>query len=202
MESSGVVEQDQEALLLWNNAVGFVGSGKLDTASEIFLQLAQANYKGAAFAIGRILAEDNTHHANLEKAIGWFRKAVNDENDVRAMVALARIYLAKGGKNNTELALNFLEQATKFDDVVALSILGEVYERGYIGQADAETAKLYYLRAAKLGAVFAMVRLANLSYGQKNFVKCLYWRIKAICSAFKIALIDREDKRLWRINGV
>src|ERR1035437_5805765 len=178
MESLGNLGQDQEALGLWNKAVGYVRTGNIDAAGEIFLSLAQANYEGAAFAIGGILADSTARKTNLEEAIAWFQKAVNDENDVRAMVALARIYLTKGGERNNALALHFLEQAAKSGDVIAISVLGELYENGYIGQPNIEMAKSYYMRAANFGAIIAMIRLGNISWLERNFIKWFYWRAK------------------------
>ena len=52
------------------------------------------------------------------------------------------------------------------------------------------------LQGIPRGSVFGMLNLALLEAEQRNWLKSLWWRLKAGSSAFLIALRDRRDMRL------
>jgi len=161
--------------------------------------------------VGAILSDATNSNANLEEAIFWFQKAVDDEQDVEAMLALAKLYLTKGGADNATKAIQLFEQASDAEHVLALTVLGEIYKVGHVGgieQPDIQIARTYFERAAKKGGVYAMLCLSTLSWNQWSIHYWLYWRVIAIWTAFQIAITDPEDIRLLfvadsrEINGI
>lgn len=190
-----------EADMLWSSALELLQARKFDAAAEVFLQLAKENYKGAAFVLAGILADTNRSHQDLDDAIFWYEKVINEEGNIRAMVALARIYAIKGGEANFSRALHFLGRAAEVDDLVALSVLGEIAENGYFAARDVQNAEHYYAKAAELGGVYAMLRLANLCFSKKEIIKGISWKLKALRVAVNLAVTAPNDHRLWRVYG-
>lgn len=201
---------DEKQEKMWDQAVKLFLSGNMAAAAEIFLHLAKADYKGAAFMVGSVLSDStNGSKANLEEAMFWYQKAVDDEKDTEAMLALAALYVSRGGAEDATKAVKLIEQAAEMEDIGALSTLGSIYEDGYMNIVlpDVQAAEAYFARAAAHGGVYAMLRLSNLSWGKRHLLRWLYWRMKAIWTTLGIAITNPEDARLMgvgsfhRING-
>lgn len=201
MESFKNSPEDQNGM--WDQALEFAHSGNMEAAKEILLHLAGANFKGAAYLLGRILSEPVASGANVKEAMYWLQKAVDDEKDVEAMLVLASLYVANKDANSAIKAVKLIEQAADAEDIGALTTLGSIHEDGYmdIVLPNTQTAESYFVRAAKQEGVWAMLRLSSLYWKRQNFYRWLYWRIKAISTTIRIAIVDPEDDRLRGVKS-
>jgi hypothetical protein len=89
--------------------------------------------------------------------------------------ALALAWMAK--LTDGSECLKFSEQSTAHGERLGICLLGSCYEYGYGCEKDLPRAKENYLRAADLGDVWAMSRVAFLS--QLNTSECWVWHGRA-----------------------
>lgn len=194
-------EVDLEALQRWNAAVDLLEDGDLSSAISIFIKLHEENYEGAAYAVGWLLTEAAGNFSDVEQAKFWYQKAIDYEGDVNAMFAVARLYLKEGGRDNIESAVAYLRMAAQHNNLFALILLGEVFETTALGASDHTQAKQYYKQAVKLGAVYPMLSLGRLAREEGQYHLWIWWKVLGAWNAFKIALMDPCDIRLWRVSG-
>jgi len=104
---------------------------------------------------------------------------IADENP-NAMVNLAMMHMKGAGcKQDNEVAFTLFEKAAQSDNNYALNSLGIFYEKGMIGNANADKAIEYYKRAADVGNVNAQLK-AGMLYRQKgNIAEAMRYLVTA-----------------------
>lgn len=118
-------------------------------------QAASDGLIAAQTALAELLQQQGEHAA----ALTWFQTAAA-HHDPDAHAALAQIYLlGRHAERNHTLARRHAEAAAESQQPEALRLLGDIHRYGLGMPADADSAHIYYQRAAALGSAAAHQKL-------------------------------------------
>ena len=111
----------------------------------------------------------------------YFRVLAED-GDAFAQAQLGQHYLIEGtSKEDTELAVYWLERAASQDEPQAIYLLGTMREHGLRGL---QAALPFYLMAAMLNNGLAQEKLAQLfasnAFGRPNYTESYKWHLLAV----------------------
>lgn len=134
-------------------------------------------YVPAQLALAALYAAGSGAPCDLEKAFGWLKKAA-DSKDSEALLCLGKAY-EQGVGTAVDYAKAMECYLAARDDAGALCNIGRLHELGYGTAADKAIAYDWYYKAAQLGNVAAMGRIAQMYYygdGQeRDFEKAQHW---------------------------
>lgn len=138
---------------------------QVGTTNELYLQLTP-DYVPALTARARLIMEHN-YLANPEAVIEMLEEA-RAKGDQKATLALARAYergriVPAQPDKAIELAKEVRERYPSAD-----YLLGRIYKKGYLGEADPEQALHYLLKAARRGFPKADYALAEMYWEGKG----------------------------------
>ena len=173
-----------------------------DTGRELFEEFRALSHEGVSEAnyFLACMYEDgsNSVSKNLNRAFELYEQTASEIGYVEGYLAAARLTY-HGGDIDLDHAKAFKyysHVARNSKHPVAAFMLGRMHQRGEGTKKDVAAARAWYAEAIARGSVFGMLNLALLEAEQGNWLKSLWWRLKAGSSAFLIALRDRRDMRL------
>ncbi|MHC5200775.1 tetratricopeptide repeat protein [Myroides sp. LJL119] len=136
-------------------------------ALHYFEIAAQGNLLYAIEYSGRYYSEGYATEIDLEKAISYFQRAVQDFGSDYARVELASVYLRlEENQQNIANALELLQQALDNQYWYAAYRLGVIYEDGLLGEPDMQKAFSYYELAGSKDIPEAVYQTARFNrYG-------------------------------------
>jgi len=138
---------------------------------------------------------------DIEEALRWYRKAVFELDDPIAHVGLGRIYFTGiDVERDIPLALKHFEKAYSRRLPEAAICLGIIYYNGIGIEKDINRAENYFKVAAEENYLFAISKLARISFDKKNYIKGTLLLLKSVILAERIARRDPDDLRLFGIN--
>lgn len=126
----------------------------LQKAVGYFTPAAEAGFVPAQAALGEVLFEQN----NAEAAVWLEKAAAQDDTDAHATLAEAYLTGRFVGRDYQK-ARRHASTAARRNHPKALRLLGDIFRYGLGIEADAETARLQYRRAAELGDLAAHKKL-------------------------------------------
>lgn len=122
------------------------------TALEYFEIGAERNNLAAVEMVGRYYRYGYTAEPDGEKALSYYRKAVEQFNSDYARIELAMCYeQGFGVQQNFETAKSYYEEALNNNYIYAAIRLAYLYEDGYIGEPNPTLAFEYFNRASEAG---------------------------------------------------
>lgn len=130
------------------------------TAAELLTAAAQAGDALAQRAMGSVCLERSTSEA-LTEAAAWFRQA-SDQGDAHAQAQLAVMILNHQTAGDDRDAFALLQAAAETGEVLAMTILGDLYRRGRGTDKDLSAAESWFRRAAVRGHIGASNALGLL----------------------------------------
>ncbi len=136
----------------------------LDQAAHHLRIAAEKDITEAQTALAEILLQQGSN-----EALVWFQKAAA-QHDSNAHAALAQIYLlGQHVERQYALARRHAEAAARHQHAEALRLLGDIHRYGLGMPADADSARIYYQRAAALGSAAAHQKLlADSALNRQN----------------------------------
>lgn len=171
-----------------------------EKALQIFEELAAEGYVEAYVEIGNIheLGVRGQGTQDFDAARSWYMRAVEESNSAWGYIGLARLALNGWADAGTAAdAFEFLEIASEMNNPVALTMLGVMHHMGRdVPKNLAKAAELYQAAAAH-GYVLPMSYHANLLWQSGRYFQAAVLKLKAIRTAYKLAIKDRRDARLW-----
>lgn len=155
---------------------------------------------GHAYTLAGAIYEEggNGVQKDLEKALFYYQKAVDEVGAVEGWLALGRLhYFGKGVPQDYQKAFYYYSiVAEDTENAVACLMLGRMYKDGSGVKKDLTKARTYLVKAIEMGAVFALTYLGLLEQECGNFVRGIFFRGKAAYLAFRITRKDPDDPRL------
>lgn len=164
-----------------------------------FISLLDEGCEEANFYIGCIYETgEKGIEKDLEKAIFYYSKGIENVGDVESYLALARIYFyGIDGHENFEQSYEYyslVERESK--NGIASFMLGKFFLNGTFVEKDFNKAEELFMNAAGKGYVYGLRNLANLEKLKGNKFKSMYLTLKSAILAIKIAIKDPSDVRL------
>lgn len=186
----------------WLQAENYMRSKQIAKALEVFEGLAAEGYSEACVEIGNILEQHNHNEngssPNLDKARGWYMRAIDEIGDPNAYIGLARLALnGYGDAGSTTDAVEYLNIAIKANNPIAHIILGTLYHSGKGVPRDLSKAAKFYEEAIEQGYVLPLGYLSQIEWENGHYFKSLRLRMKKVCQMYKLVSVDRHDSRLW-----
>jgi len=179
----------------------FYNSDDLSGALKDFIGLIEDGCKDAYFFAGCIYEEGGRGVAkNLEKALFYYQKAIEETGAVEAYLGLGKFYYyGIGVKQDYAKAFGYYSVVDEdTDNAIAQLMLGKMYQYGHGTKKDLQKARSYYDRAIGKGNVYAMRNLASLEAEEGHQLKSLWLRLKAGYLAYKIGNKSMRNVRLRR----
>ena len=131
---------------------GVVSSVDQELAAEWFQKSAEAGNPCSAYALGKLLQEQE----QFPQALHWLRQAA-EQNDPYAQYRLGKLLLtgAEGVPKDIDAAIQLLKDSATQGNSFAQHTLGKLYLLGQEVQADREEALRYFAQAAAQGNTYA-----------------------------------------------
>lgn len=147
---------------------------------------------GGLFEIGGPgVAQDYTAAAH------WYRRALDEANDVDGALGLGRIYYhGLGVERDLQRAHYYYSLLEGNDEPIAFLMIGVITHSGPEELRDLDRAKHYYEKAATAGYVYAMRNLGLLYSQTGHIVLGTWWRFKALVVGLWVHFRDPNDSRL------
>lgn len=183
----------------WQSAIDAFRSGDAAAALYLFKDLAKDGELGALREIGNIYElGDGGVEQDFKKAFYWYKRAVDEADDVWGYIGLGRLYYyGRGVVQDYEKAFWYYSMAEANNKPIVSLMLGRMYHLGHGVESDLRKARKYYLEAANEEYVFAIKNLGLLEMKSGHYLKGLYLRIRAILTALRILVkVGTRDKRL------
>lgn len=183
----------------FNFALNAYEDGRHREALERAIALIDDGYGHANTLAGAIYeGGGNDVPQNLEKALFYYQKAVDEVGAVEGWLALGRMYyFGKGVQQDYEKAFYYYSVLDEdADNRVAHLMLGRMYLDGAGTKKDINRARAYFEKAIKEGALFAITYLALLEKECGHHLRSVYLRMKAAYLAFSVTYKDPADSRL------
>ena len=177
----------------------FYNSDDLSGALKEFVSLIDEGCKDAYFFAGCIYEEGGGNVAkDLEKALFYYQKAIEEAGTVEAYLGLGKFYYyGMGVKQDYAKAFGYYSIVGEdSDNPIAQLMLGKMYQHGHGVNQDLKKAREYYNKAIAKGVVYAIQNLAFLEAEEGNRLKSLWLRLKAGLIAFNIGRKNMKDVRL------
>lgn len=178
-----------------------------DDAHSLAFALRRAGALGVVnegLALGTSIQHlSNVPPAIAERAISLLRQDAVVSSEPKISYALARIYALGilGEKRNDELAFKYFARAADLGMPVAQIYAGLYAMQDFGHLARLEVAMNYFEQAAAAGFLVASRNVVMLRRDIGRFRK-MFELIKLSILAFKIALADASDSRLFLLNPV
>lgn len=155
-----------------------------------------------AYFFAACLFEDGGHgiEKDLEKALFYYRKSIDEFGYTEGYLALGRFYYyGISVPSDYKKAFEYYAVvADQKDNAIAQLMLGRMYQRGEGVEKDLIKARSYYDKAIADGNVYAIQNLAFLEEELGHRFRGLWLRIKAGLIAFNIGGKNMKDARLRR----
>ncbi len=140
----------------------FTEESDYKTALDFFEIAANRNNLTAIEMVGKYYRYGYTGEPDAEKAIEYYRKAIEQFNSDYARIELAMCYeQGFGVQQNFETAKNYYEKALENDYIYAAIRLAYLYEDNYLGEPNPSLAFEYFTRAAAAGIAEAKYHVAR-----------------------------------------
>lgn len=185
--------------LRFNAALDLYGMGRHREALDQTTALINDGY-GHAYTLAGIIYEEGGQGVDqdLQKALFYYQKAVDEVGAVEAWLALGRLYyFGKGVSQDYDKAFYYysvIDEDT--ENAVADLMLGKMYFEGTGIKKDLIKAREYFEKAIKKGAVFGYTYLSMLEKECGHIFISIFLRVKAGLLAFFISRQDPNDSRL------
>lgn len=185
----------------WDLAVDILRKRDKAGALYLFKTLAREGERAAFREIGNILEFGGRGvNKDIDAAIAWYRKAVDEANDSHACIGLARIYYyGKTGQPDYDKALWYLRLVEDKDFPLVNLLLGKMHQLGRGVPESPDQAKPYFQRAAAKGNVHAQKELGKLEIRRGNFFSGMLLLVRSALNAVVIGSKDIFDPRLKNI---
>jgi hypothetical protein len=173
-------------------------AGRYDDALALLQRMADAGYRNAYSKIGNLyeIGQGGVER-DLARAKYWYIRAVDEANDARAALSLARLYFfGELGKPDYEKARWYCELIYENHHPGAQLLLGTMKHKGLGGVIDLDAAEKCYLDAANQGYVYAIRNLGLLYRDKRRFLKSNVLRAKAALLYVWLKLRSPNDIRL------
>lgn len=177
----------------------FYNSDDLSGALKEFVNLIDEGCKDAYFFAGCIYEEGGGGvKKDLDKALFYYQKAIEETGAVEAYLGLGKFYYyGMGVRQDYVKAFEHYSVVDKdTDNAIAQLMLGKMYQHGQGVKKDLQKARGYYDRAIAKGNVYAIRNLASLEAEEGNPLKSLWLRLEAGLMAFNIGRKNMKDTRL------
>lgn len=183
----------------WQTAKNYLKDRQYDKALEVFEDLAEDGFAGANYYIGSLYENGRgVERPDMEAARYWYMRGIDAADDGEAYIGMAR--LALGGYKDAGSfsdAADYLRKACDKDNPRAMIGLGTLYHMGKGVERDFRQAAQWYERAIAHGYVLPMRFLSKLRFQEGAYASGVRLRLKSISMAYRIALEDVDDDRLW-----
>ncbi len=179
----------------------FYYSDDLAGALKEFISLIDEGCKDAYFFAGCIYEEGGGGiEKDLEKALFYYQKAIEEAGTVEAYLGLGKFYYyGMGVKQDYAKAFRYYSIVDEdLANPIAQLMLGRMYQHGQGVNKNLKKAREYYYKAIAKGNVYAIQNLAFLEAEEGNRLKSLWLRLKAGLIAFNIGRKNMRDARLRR----
>ncbi|OAM52270.1 hypothetical protein A7981_01920 [Methylovorus sp. MM2] len=186
---------------LFNEALNLYELGNYYEALTQTIALINDGYSHANTLAGAIYERGGKGvNQDFEKALFYYRMAVNEVGAVEAWLALGRIfYFGKGVIQDYEKAFYYYSIVDEdTENHIAYLMLGKMYLEGTGVKKNLFKAREYFVKAIKRGAVFGYTYLAILEHEQGHILKSLFLRLKAGFLACLVSHRNTNDPRLRR----
>jgi TPR repeat protein len=136
--------------------------------------------------------------ADIDKAIFYYQKSIEECGDVEAYLGLGRIYFyGKGSNAEYQKAFEYYSLvAQESGRPIAYLMLGRMYHSGKGVDRNLSKAKECYEIASAKGNVFAIKNLGLLEIETGHYLRGMFLRAKAVLKGFFVALKDTQDSKL------
>jgi len=164
-----------------------------------FLALIDSGCSEANYFAACILEEGGPSvPRDMQSAVFYYQKAVEEIGYLEAALALARIhYYGIGVPVDNELAARYYQAILAIEPhPIASLMLGRMHRLGHGVHMDLEHAERLLLGAAESDNVYAIRELAMLRRQQGRWIQGLALKLKAGWRAFVIGLGNLHDPRL------
>jgi TPR repeat protein len=161
-----------------------------------FVSLADAGHDEANYFLGCINEEgSNGVSKNLEHAFFYYQRSVETIGYVEGCLSAARLkYQFDEVGKDYEYAFKHYQLVA--DHIVAMFMLGRMYQYGQGAKKDVAMARMWYQKSIDKGSVYGMINLAILEAEEGNWLKSKLLRLRAGLNAIRISLKSRRDIRL------
>lgn len=186
---------------LYQSALEAYKSGELQKALKLAISLIDSGDSYAATLAGAIYEKGgNGIERDYDKALFYYREAVDDSGSVEGWLALGRLhYFGKGVSQDYEKAFYYYSVVDEdTENHIAYLMLGKMYLDGTGVEKNLIKAREYFEKAIKKGAVFGYTYLAILEQEQGYLLKSVFLRLKAGVLAFWATHQNPNDARLRR----
>ncbi|MCA2969795.1 MAG: tetratricopeptide repeat protein [Pseudomonadota bacterium] len=169
---------------LYRRCIDALGRNDLDEAIGIGTKLVDKNFNHANTTLGAAYEKrgDISGSADdYEKALFYYRRAVETVGATEAWLALARLfYLGKGVQRNEKIAFDYyLRIVEDVDNPIAHLMLGKMYLDGEGVKTDIAKAKSHLVHPKSQGYVFAYTYLGTALIRENQKLLGAAYRIQA-----------------------
>lgn len=183
----------------WARAVSTYRAGDAAGALFAFKSLAMEGSQAAYVEIANLYEKGGENlNPDPRQAFEWYKKAVDETDDVEGYIGLGRLYfLGQGVDHDFEKARWYLSRAEANDKPGVYLMLGRIHHAGLGVPKDLKIAMDYYLKAKRHGNVHALRYLAILEMQLGNRWNGVGLRLLTVFSAIRILLSNGpRDPRL------
>jgi TPR repeat protein len=161
-----------------------------------FVALVDAGYDEANYFLGCMNEEgSNGIDRNIEHAFFYYQRSVETIGYVEGCLAVARLkYQSNELSKDYEFAFKHYQLVS--DHIVAMFMLGRMYQYGQGVRKNLATAREFYDKSITRGSVYGMVNLALLEAEEGRWLKSKMLRIRAGINAMWISWKNKRDIRL------
>lgn len=163
-----------------------------------FVSLVNAGYDEANYFLGCINEEgSNGVDKSIDHAFFYYQRSVETIGYVEGCLAVARLkYQSDELGKDYEFAFKHYQLVS--DHIVAMFMLGRMYQYGQGVMKNLVTAREFYDKSIARGSVYGMINLALLETEEGNWLKSKMLRLRA---GFNTMLISCKNKRDIRLRG-
>jgi TPR repeat protein len=185
----------------WDFASRAFRAGDLPSALALFKDIARHGGAPAFREVANIYEfGGNGVDEDYPLALHWYKRTVDEANDVWGCIGLARMYyLGKGTPVDYEKARFYYELAEDNEHPIALFQLGQMHYLGQGCEANVVKAEGYYSRAARKGHVYSIAILGTICVERGRLIKGIFLKIKAMLLGGIIHFRNTNDMRLKKI---
>lgn len=185
----------------WYKAVNSFREGDKQGALYVFKKIAKEGVLEAYVEIGNIYHRGGGGITrDVNQAVYWYQKAIDQGNDPKAYLALGEIYLyCDQNQPNFDKAYEYFTRAASENEPGAFFALGYMSERGLAKGKDLDRAIDFYESAIKHGHILAHTRISKIFFYKRKFVKAISHYSKGLFLGL-VAVIKNPDDRRLRVN--
>ena len=129
-----------------------------EKAFAMLFELAEKGISKAQMEVGYMLYEGDGVKKNIENALYWFKKNIEDNSEAIRMVGWCYLKL-----NQNEKGKNYFEKAVELNNMDAYDNLGYFYDMGeYEYKINKQKALKYYTKSCSFGLKDSCINLTKL----------------------------------------